>query len=123
MTLLQEFHGYWAFLVIILNFVAAIWGLLAAWRGWSLPRAFWILVIAAQIAVIPQLLAGVALWLSGSRPVSGWQHLIYGVAALFGVSMGLFYRSRMRQRPALLYGLVSLFIFFAVFRGFLTGHS
>jgi hypothetical protein len=121
MTLLREFHQNWALLVIALNLVAAIWGLLAAWRDWTLPRFFWWLIVAAQVAVVPQLIAGIILWSSGARPVSGWQHLIYGAAALFGITIGLVYRSRMRQRPALLYGLVSLFIFFAVFRGFLTG--
>jgi hypothetical protein len=123
MALLQEFHGYWAFLLIILNFIGAVWGLLAHWRGWPLPRLYWIIIILAQVAVFPQVLAGIALWLSGARPGSGWQHLIYGVAAVFGVSVGLFYRSRMRLRPGLLYGMVSLFIFFAAFRGLLTGHG
>lgn len=123
MDFLRELHGTWAIAVIVLNLAAAVWGLLATLRNWPLPRAFWLLIIAAQASIIPQVVAGVLLWSGGSRPVGGWTHLIYGAAALLGVAVGLsyFFGTRMRRRPALLFGLVSLFIFLATFRGFLTG--
>lgn len=114
-------HGTWALLVIALNGAAAAWGLLAAWRSWRLPGLFWLLLIAAQTSVLVQVTAGALLWSEGYRPPTGWTHLIYGAAALVFIAGGLFYRMRMRRRSALLFGLVSLLIFLATFRGYLTG--
>jgi hypothetical protein len=79
--------------------------------------------VAALASVLPQVIAGVLLWSSGSRPAGGIQHIIYGIADIIFVLLGLFYWPRMRQRAGLLFGILGLLIFLASARGYLTGRG
>jgi hypothetical protein len=119
----KDLHNGIALAIIALNGSAAIWGLIAWWRKLYLPRGFRVLALCGWHAYFPQILLGVALYGSKHRAPTGWQHYIYGIAAVLGISAGSFYRRRMPGREAMVYGLVALFLTGVAIRAFVTGHG
>ncbi len=119
----KDLHNAVALLLIGLNGTAAIWGLLAWWRKLSLPRGFRVLALAGWYAFVPQILLGLALYAGGHRAPVGWQHYIYGAAAVLGIGAGSFYRRQMPERAAMVFGLVALFLTGVAIRAFVTGHG
>jgi len=119
----KELHNALALLLIAFNGSIAVWGLLAWWRRWRLIQGFAVLAVLGWLLFLPQLLLGVALFGNGHRAPTGWQHYIYGLAAVIFIALGSFYRRRLPGREAMLYGLVAAMLTGIAFRGFLTGHG
>ena len=106
-----------------MNLAAAIWCLVLWKRDRPLVRGALALALLGWYLYVPQLALGVALYASKHRAPSGWQHYIYGVGAVIGLSVGGYYRRRMPGREALVVGLASLFLLGVAVRAFMTGHG
>ncbi len=106
---LQRFHEAWAYVAIVANALAGI-VLLVCWRveRWR-GRWMWILTIAAEAAMMLQVVTGVALVASDEYVVPRF-HMFYGFVAFLTVGIAYSYRQQMRGRRELFYGLVGLFI-------------
>jgi len=106
---LLDFHEVWAYVAIVANAVAGI-VLLVCWRvrKWR-GRWMWIPTIAAEAAMMLQVVVGVALVASDDYVVPRF-HMFYGFVAFLTVGIAYSYRQQMRGRRELFYGLVGLFI-------------
>jgi len=106
---LSDFHVWWAYVAIAANAVAGLI-LLVTWRvpRWR-GRWMWYPTIAAQAAMMLQVVNGVVLVASGEY-VAPRFHMFYGFVAFLTVGIAYSYRRQMRGRRELFYGLVGLFI-------------
>lgn len=105
----REFHAAWAWFVIIGNAVAGLWVLGAHWIGALRRRAMCWFVALAQSTVAVQVGLGFALLGPGGYEVETF-HVFYGVVATLTVAVLFSYRSQLRHRIHLLYGLGGLFL-------------
>ena len=106
---LLDFHRVWAYIAIAANALAGII-LLVCWRvtKWR-GRWMWIPTIAAEAAMMLQVVIGVILVASDEYVVPRF-HMFYGFVAFLTVGIAYSYRQQMRGRRELFYGLVGLFI-------------
>lgn len=106
---LLHFHEVWAYVAIGANALAGI-VLLVCWRvkRWR-GRWMWIPTIAAEAAMMLQVLVGVIL-VASKDYVAPRFHMFYGFVAFLTVGIAYSYRQQMRGRRELFYGLVGLFI-------------
>jgi len=106
---LLRFHEVWAYVAIVANALAGI-VLLVCWRvtKWR-GRWMWIPTIAAEAAMMLQVLVGVIL-VASDEYVAPRFHMFYGFVAFLTVGIAYSYRQQMRGRRELFYGLVGLFI-------------
>jgi hypothetical protein len=106
---LLDFHRTWAYVAILANGLAGIAGLVVwrvrQWRG----RWLWFATIAAEAAMMLQVVVGVVL-VASDEYVAPRFHMFYGFLAFLTVGIAFSYRQQMRGRRELLYGLVGLFI-------------
>ena len=109
MTALFDFHRVWGYVAIVANALAGIYALVA-WKQTRLRgRAVWIATIAAEGAIMLQVLTGVIL-VSSKQYTAPRFHMFYGFLAFLTVGLAYSYRKQMRGRRELFYGLVGLFI-------------
>lgn len=106
---LLHFHEVWAYVAIVANAAAGV-VLLVCWRvtRWR-GRWMWIPTIAAEAAMMLQVLVGVVL-VASDQYVAPRFHMFYGFVAFLTVGIAYSYRQQMRGRRELFYGLVGLFI-------------
>lgn len=106
---LLDFHHVWGYVAIVANALAGII-LLVCWRvkKWR-GRWMWIPTIAAEAAMMLQVLVGVVL-VASKDYVAPRFHMFYGFVAFLAVGIAYSYRQQMRGRRELFYGLVGLFI-------------
>ncbi len=106
---LLNFHEVWAYVAIVANAVAGII-LLVAWRvrGFR-SKWIWIPTIAAEAAILLQVVTGVAL-VASDEYVAPRFHMFYGFVAFLTVGIAYSYRQQMRGRREMFYGFVGLFI-------------
>lgn len=96
-------YAVWAFAAV------GVWGIVLAVARREPGRAFAVAFGIATVMVIAQVLLG--LWVRSSGVVEpGDQHTFYGIVILFTFAFAYIYRAQMRRRPALLYGLLALFV-------------
>src|SRR3712207_3169975 len=99
---LLEIHQAWAWVVIIGNGLAGVW-VLAAGRYRALrTRALWCFVICVEVAILVQVLLGLAL-VTAEGLVAPFFHYFYGIVATVVVTAMFLYRRRMGRRIYLLY--------------------
>jgi hypothetical protein len=110
-------------LLLAVNGCVAIWGLLAWWRGFRPIEGFRIVALLGWFLFVPQLALGAGLYFQHHRAPTGWQHYIYGVGALLGISAGYGYRRTLAGREAMVYGLVALFLSGVTARAIITGRG
>jgi hypothetical protein len=109
------FHENWVFVALASTGLVGLWGLgLAALRR-PPERAFRISVGIAIAAILIQVAAGTALYVSGLRPLNGF-HVFYGVVIAVTLSLAYVYRAQLARHPALSYGLLLLFVMGLGFR-------
>lgn len=106
---LMDFHKVWAYIAIVANALAGI-VLLVVWRvtKWR-GRWMWIPTIAAEAAMMLQVVVGVIL-VASNQYVAPRFHMFYGFVAFLTVGIAYSYRQQMRGRRELFYGLVGMFI-------------
>ena len=109
MSTLRAFHGWWGYVAIVVNGLVGLAALLA-WRVRSARgRWLWIATIAAESAMMLQVLVGVILIASKDYTVPRF-HMFYGFLAFLTVGLAYQYRNQMRGRREMLYGLAGLFL-------------
>jgi hypothetical protein len=95
--------------VIVGNAVVGAWALAANWVVPLRRRALWWCTAAAELAIFVQVGLGVAVQrIDDVKPDEF--HEFYGFVALFTVAIVWSYRSQLRDRIYLLYGLGGLFL-------------
>jgi len=107
-----DIHSWFAYVTIGLNAIAGIYALIA-WKVKGLRgRPLWIVVIVAQVAIMLQVLLGVVLVVGDDvyREIVPRFHMFYGFLIFVTVGLLYQYRSQMKGRQELLYGLGGLFI-------------
>lgn len=109
METLRDFHGWFAYVAIVLNGLAGVVALVA----WRVPevrgRWLWTGVIVAEVAMMIQVLVGTVLVASKDYVAPGF-HMFYGFLAFLTVGLAYQYRFQMRGRREMLYGLAGLFL-------------
>lgn len=112
MDTVLRIHEAWGYATIVANAAAGLYAL-AAWRWRRLRgRPVWIATIVAEAAALVQVLLGVTL-VAGSKTYARAVprfHMFYGFLIFLTVGLLFQYRSQMRGRRELLYGLGGLFI-------------
>ena len=104
-----DVHRVWAWVAISANGVAGAIGLVI-WKRWEWRgRWYWWVTAAAQVAMLIQVLLGV-IAVSDKSIVAPRFHMFYGFVAFVTIGLVYSYRSQMRGREELLYGLAGLFI-------------
>ena len=106
---LLHFHKVWAYIAISANALAGV-VLLVCWRveRWR-GRWMWIPTIAAEAAMMLQVVIGVIL-VASDEYVAPRFHMFYGFVAFLTVGIAYQYRRQMRGRTEMFYGLVGLFL-------------
>jgi hypothetical protein len=106
---LRDFHEVWAYVAIGANGLVGV----AALVAWKVPeirgRWLWIAVIVAQSLMMVQVVVGVILQ-SGDDYKAQDFHMFYGFLAFLSVGFAYQYRTQMRGRRELIFGLVELFL-------------
>lgn len=105
-------HKMWGYVAIVLNALAGLYALLA-WKLRALRgRPVWIATIVAEGAVLLQVLLGTILVAGDEtyRKTVPRFHMFYGFVIFVTVGLLYQYRSQMKGRQELLYGLGGLFI-------------
>ena len=96
-------------MVVVGNGLAGAWALGAHLLPALRRRALWWFTAAAQVAIFVQVVLGV--WLVAGEDLEAPEfHEFYGFVALISVGLIHAYRSQLRERLHLLYGLGGLFL-------------
>jgi hypothetical protein len=104
-----DVHHVWGYVTIVLNGLAGLYAL-AAWKWKKLRgRSVWISTGIAEGAALVQIVLGVIL-VASKDYVAPRFHMFYGFVIFITIGILYQYRSQMRGRLELLYGLGGLFI-------------
>jgi hypothetical protein len=104
-----DVHHVWGYVTIVLNGLAGLYAL-AAWK-WKKLRGtpVWISTAIAEGAALVQIVLGVIL-VASKDYVAPRFHMFYGFVIFITIGILYQYRSQMKGRLELLYGLGGLFI-------------
>ncbi len=106
---LSGLHIVGAWVVVVANGLAGLWTLGAERVPRLRRRALWWFTIGAEVAILVEVALGAALVAEQDRQADRF-HALYGFAALLGVGILYSYRSQLKHRLYLLYGLGGLFL-------------
>jgi hypothetical protein len=106
---LHDVHVVCAWVVVISNALAGLWALGAHWLPALRHKALWWFTVAAELAIVVQVILGVLLVTSEDREVPQF-HMFYGFVALASVGIIYSYRQQLAAHRYLLYGLGGLFL-------------
>ena len=108
---MRDLHVAWAWVTVLSNAVAGLWALGAHVEPRLRHRALWVFTAFAQVAMFGQVILGViTLNDLDLEPDAVEFHMFYGFVALISVAILYGYRSQLRARLHLLYGLGGLWI-------------
>ena len=106
---LLDVHVVCAWVVVISNALAGLWALGAHWLPGLRHTALWWFTVAAELAIVVEVILGVLLVTSEDREVPQF-HMFYGFVALASVGIIYSYRQQLAAHRYLLYGLGGLFL-------------
>jgi hypothetical protein len=106
---LHDVHVVGAWVVVTSNALAGLWALGAHWLPALRHMALWWFTVAAELAIVVQVILGVLLVTSEDREVPQF-HMFYGFVALASVGIIYSYRQQLAAHRYLLYGLGGLFL-------------
>jgi hypothetical protein len=108
---LGDFHELFGYVAIVGNGAAGL-AALAAWRLRRLRgRWLWVLTIAAEAAMMVEVVAGVILYAGGDFTGDRLRfHMFYGFLTFLTVGLAYQYRDSLKGRVEMFYGFVGLFI-------------
>ena len=112
METIYDIHKDWGYVAIVLNAIAGLYAL-AAWRWKKLRgRPLWIVTIVAEVTILIQVLLGTILVAGDEayRKAVPRFHMFYGFLIFLTIGLLYQYRSQMKGRVELLYGLGGLFV-------------
>lgn len=115
---MRSFHENWAYVVIVSNLFAGLWGLFLVRRRRPVPKAFWPVIFAGQGALAIQVGIGLALIQTGIEP-SGI-HLFYGFVVAIAAVLSYAFRGEGARRTLIVFSSVALFIGAVSIRAFIT---
>jgi len=104
-----EFHGQFAWVVIISNGAAGVWAMAANWLESLRSRSLWIFTAAAEATILVQVILGVVAMTGDDLEVEQF-HMFYGFIALVSVGLIYSYRHQLAEWRYLLYGGGGLFL-------------
>lgn len=110
---LRSVHGWFAWVVVVLNTAAGAWALAAHRFEHLRRRELWWFTAAAQGTIVAQVVIGVVVrqqLFAGDDPEHLQIHMFYGFIALFAMAILYSYRSQLRDHLYLLYGFGGLFL-------------
>jgi hypothetical protein len=108
-TLLFDAHQDWAWVVIVGNALAGLWALGAHYREELRIKQLWWFTAFVEIAVMVQVVLGVALLNTEKRKPEQF-HMFYGFVAFATVGIIYAYRGQLADKKYLLYGGGGLFL-------------
>ncbi|MCZ7536737.1 MAG: hypothetical protein M5T61_13110 [Acidimicrobiia bacterium] len=73
-------------------------------------RAVWASTIAAEVALLLQVVLGVVLFSSGDYEGLPRFHMFYGFVAFITIALAYSYRAQLKGRVEMLYGFTGLFL-------------
>lgn len=114
---MAAFHSSFGWVVAAAVGLVGLWALLSV-RKPTLPSGFRPAMLVVLGALVVQILIGVYLYNTGSRP--GSQHMFYGFVILFTLTFAYVYRDQLDKRPGLRWGLLLLFMMGLSIRGIMT---
>ena len=107
--MLFDIHRVWGYSAIVANFLAGAYTLGAwRWKSWRTRWLWWPTIVAEAMMMI-QVFLGVLL-VSVQHYEPPRFHMFYGFVAFITVGLAYQYRSSMRGRLEMFYGLVGLFL-------------
>ncbi len=106
---MRAFHANWFWAAVVTTGGVGLWGLGLAIARREVDQAFRIARAVAFVAMSIQIAAGLVLWGRGERPGNGF-HVFYGIVIVVTFAFAYIYRPQLARRPALAYGLLSLFV-------------
>jgi hypothetical protein len=109
MGALLDFHRVFGYVAVVANALVGVYAL-AAWQWKSLrTKVLWICTAVAEGAMLVQVVGGTIL--AASKDYAAPRiHMFYGFLTFITIAMAYQYRSSMRRRLPMFYGLVGLFI-------------
>ena len=117
---LHDAHVVVAWVVIVANALAGLWALGAHWLPALRRRELWWFTIAAELAIVVEIVLGVLLVTTEDREVPQF-HMFYGFVALASVGIIYSYRQQLRRQVYLLYGGGGLFLMGLAIRAMVIG--
>lgn len=106
---LRQVHADLAWVVVVANATVGAWALAAHYRERLRVPALWRATVAAEVAIVVQVVLGVALVALQDAEVAQF-HAFYGFVALATVGIIYSYRQQVAAHRHLLYGLGGLFL-------------
>jgi hypothetical protein len=117
---LHDAHVTVAWVVVVTNALAGLWALGAHWLPALRRRQLWWFTLAAELAIVAQVILGVLLVTSEEREAPQF-HMFYGFVALASVGIIYSYRQQLEPHKYLLYGLGGLFLMGLAIRAMVIG--
>ncbi len=117
--MLGDIHRDFAWVAISLSGLVGLWGVVLGIRRSAPPRLFWRAIGVATVAMLVQVAMGVYAF-AVEKTAPGNQHVFYGVVVAFSFAFAYIYRTQLRKRPALYWGLFMLFVMGLGIRGLLV---
>lgn len=105
---MRLFHGVWAYVVIITNLGAGLWGLFSVRRKPPAPRTYWWAIIFGVFAVLVQVIAGA--FLMNELGLKPGFHTFYGFVILIAGILALAFRGESPKRAITITAGVALFM-------------
>ena len=104
-----NFHQFWFYVAVGSTGFVGLWGIVVGLAKRDPGRSFAVARTLAIAAMLIQVGAGLWLWGQGLRPGDSF-HVFYGVVIAATFSFAYTYRVQFEQRPALMYGILLLFV-------------
>lgn len=104
---MRTFHSQFAYVVVLANLVAGVWGLMTWRRNKTGSRAFWITLAAAWATIFVQGLLGLTLFQRYKPP---FKHHFYGFLFVIVMIAVLPLRSENPRTRLLVFSAATLFI-------------
>ena len=121
-TTLTNLHTSWAWVVIMGNALAGIWGLSAHKVVALRSRALWWFTAFTQLSVFIQVILGVIM-VNRDKIEFPQFHAFYGFVAIIAIAIIYSYRAQLKSRVYLLYGFGGLFLMGLAIRAMLVGQA
>lgn len=114
---LRGLHSGFGWVVIVANGSTGLWTLGAHRWPTLRHRALWWATVAAELTIFVEVAMGAGLVTAAGRQAAQF-HAFYGFVALVTVGLLYSYKSQLRHRMYLLYGLGGLFLMGLAIRAF-----
>lgn len=108
---MRDLHATWWVVAVVAAGVVGLWGVVLTVARRRPGRAFVAATWAAVIAMLAQVAMGLILYSddAGRDAVPGF-HVFYGMVILFVFAFAYIFRIQIERRPALLWGILLLFV-------------